>query len=104
MALVLSLKIGSDFYVGDYQFFVTSARSDTDFVVQRKDADHKTYAYSISTTQAVEILPDVFVSAGSSPQINCVSLVIDAPGAVLVLRGDNFRNPPARLKGRYEAV
>lgn len=97
MPLVLSLKKGQDFYIGDERFLIDEVYSETHFRVRRERTDKM---FEITDTRATEIMPDVFVSAGERPQPLMARIAIEAPPNVLVLRGDKFRNPPSFFRGR----
>ena len=97
MPLVLSLKEGQDFYVGDERFVVEDVYSEMHFRVRRAGTGK---IFEITDLGATEIMPDVFVSAGEKPQAPLARVNIEAPPSVLVLRGDKFRNPPPHLQKR----
>lgn len=97
MPLVLSLKAGQDFYVGDERFIVDQVYAETHFMLARPGTGE---TFEVTDLRATEILPDVFVSAGERPQAQLARVAIEAPSDVLVLRGDKFRNPPDHLKTR----
>jgi hypothetical protein len=89
MALVLSLKKGQDFYVGEEQFVLEKIHSDTRFRI-RHAATRK--HFEISDEDAAEILSDVYVSAGDRPASNMARIAIAAPDDVLILRGEKKRH------------
>lgn len=89
MPLVLSLKEGQDFFVGDEQFTVAKVHAENDFEV-RRERDQK--MFKVSDDKASEVLDDVMVSAGL-PEL-MARVVIDADQETLVLRGDKYRNGP----------
>ena len=97
MPLVLSLKEGQDFYVGDERFVVEDVYSEMHFRVREVGTGK---IFEITDLGATEIMPDVFVSAGERPQALLARVTIEAPPSVLVLRGDKFRNPPAHIQAR----
>ena len=92
MPLVLSMKRGDDMFITDQQFEVTRIFDDTSFTLTRREenADDER-SFDITEKEAVEILTDVFVSAGDLFQNGIIRAVIDAPRSILILRGDNFR-------------
>jgi hypothetical protein len=97
MPLVLSLKMGDDFYVGDRQFLVSEVSSETEFKIKDVSTGK---VHTITDERSTEILQDVQVSAGDKPTALLARVAIDAPREMLVLRGDKFRNPPEKIKAR----
>lgn len=93
MPLVLSLREGDDFYVDDQQFLVNRIYDETSFdLFKAGEVDETHHPIAITEKQAVEVLPDVFISAGDLFQRGIVRAVIDAPRDILILRGDKFRS------------
>lgn len=88
MALVLSLRPGHDFFVGTERFLVLSAEGETEFTLLHVGKDKK---HEVTDAFAQEVLPEVFVSAGSNPHDGMVKAVISAPRHIRVLRGDKAR-------------
>lgn len=95
MSLILSVKEGEDFYVGEERFEVVEIVGATTFRLLH-DVPDAPVQHCITEEHAVEILPDVWVSAGDGHPSNVACAVIRAPRAVLILRGS--------LKNRAEAV
>ena len=95
MPLVLSLREGQDFFVGDEEFVVDKVVKETDFTLIRV-RDKK--RFTISETEASEVLTDVFVSAGEA--VPTARIAIDAHPSITILRGEKYRKPPAR-NGQY---
>jgi hypothetical protein len=102
MPLVLSLKEGQDFFVGDEQFFVDKIGHGNRFQLRGAKTTRlgnikisKPVSFPISDEHATEILPEVFVSAGHHPPTAMARVAIEAPQDILILRGDKKRNPPA---------
>ena len=87
MPLVLSQKIGDDFYAGDSRFAVTDIYQDTSFTLVKDGVDK----YEITEYEAVEVMPEVFISSGDFFQSGVVRVVIDAPRSIVILRGDKYR-------------
>jgi len=88
MPLVLSLKTGQDFYVGEEQFYVHNVTADTQFVLRRAvNGD----LFTITDERAVEIMADVFVSAGTKPDAVLARLAIEAPRRLAIVRGRLYR-------------
>lgn len=92
MALILSLKEGQDFFVGDEQFFLEEIVGENEFVLRK--ASGNPGLKRITDARSCEVLPDVFVSAGDMHQTNVASVVVDAPREILILRGDLRRSDP----------
>jgi len=97
MALVLSLKLGQDFFVEAVRFILIEVTNDVCFRL-KCEAEDCNDEFTITDKQSVEIMPEVFVSAGDCQQLHAVKAVIEAPSDLLVLRGDKYRNPPLHLK------
>lgn len=92
MPLVLSLREGDDFYVADQQFLVNRIYDETSFdLFKAGDPEETHHPIAVTEKQAVEVMPDVYVSAGDLFQRGCVRAVIDAPREILILRGDKYR-------------
>lgn len=92
MPLVLSVRQGDDFYVNDQQFLVKRIYDETSFELLKASDPNETHQpIKITEKQAVEVMPDVFISAGDLFQRGIVRAVIDAPRDILILRGDKYR-------------
>ena len=61
MPLVLSLRVGEDFYVGETRFEIDSIEHGNLFWIAEDGSDE---AIAITDEQAVEIAPEVMASAG----------------------------------------
>lgn len=90
MALILTLKEGQDFYVGEEQFIVEKVHNETHFII--RDAETQ-QLYEITDECGTEVLPKVFISAGERPSTSIARVAINAPYEMVVLRGDKKRNP-----------
>lgn len=88
MPLVLSLRENEDFFVDDQRFEVTKIHHPMRFDVQDCAGGE---TFEVGSDKNTEITGDVFVSAGHHPQSSTVRVVIDAPGDVVLLRGDKKR-------------
>jgi hypothetical protein len=88
MPLILSLREGQDFYVDEEQIVVGRVYALTrfDLYVPRTGARHL-----ITEQESIEVLPEVFVSAGDRPQRGIARVAIEAPHAIILLRGDKYR-------------
>lgn len=94
MPLVLSLRAGEDFYVGDRQFRLTNVISPNEFEI--KDEANGS-VYRIADTRATLVMDDVYLSAGEKQAVQAVRITIAAPPEMLVLRGSKYREgPPAK--------
>lgn len=88
MPLILSLRRNEDFYVADERVVLTRIRSKNDFDVVVESVGKE---FQITDLEAVEIIPDVFVSAGDYYQTGQVRVVIEAPREIRILRGERYR-------------
>lgn len=82
MALVLKLKVGDAVMIGRERFHVSKIYDRTSFTFVNDDAR----SFRITENEAVEVMPDVFVSAGDLYESGIVRVVIDAPRDVLIVR------------------
>ena len=92
MPLVLSLRVGHDFYVGREHVTITKIIGHSRFEVRVASSGR---TYEVSDREATELreLPDVYLSAGDRPQAGLARVAIDAPREIPILRGDALRNP-----------
>jgi hypothetical protein len=97
MPLVLSLREGSDFYVDDEQIVVGHIYGLTRFEIT---VTSTTKRHMITEAESIEVLPDVFVSAGDRPQRGIARVAIEAPQAIILLRGDKYR--ASRLEDEFD--
>lgn len=95
VALVVSLKAGQDFYVGEERFFVSKIHSQTSFSLLHEATNS---IYLITESHATQIMQDVFVSAGKKPGSLVARVTVDAPRSLLIMLGDKRRNPAAKHK------
>jgi Carbon storage regulator (could also regulate swarming and quorum sensing) len=86
MSLVLSLKQGDDFWVGNRQVVVSRIQDAKKFWLSIDGKE-----FEIVDTHATEILPDVFVASGDFFKYGMVRVAIDAPREIEILRGDRYR-------------
>jgi sRNA-binding carbon storage regulator CsrA len=92
MPLVLSLRVGQDFFVGNEQVTVTKITGYSKFDVRVTSSGR---TYHVNDEEAVELheLSDVYLSAGDRPQAGLARVAIDAPREIPILRGDAARSP-----------
>ena len=92
MPLVLSLRVGQDFFVGNEQVTVTKITGYSKFDVRVTSSGR---TYYVNDEEAVELheLSDVYLSAGDRPQAGLARVAIDAPREIPILRGDAARSP-----------
>ena len=88
MALVLSLREGQDFYLDDAQVLVTRVEGLMHFQLMLASSGQ---SFVITDAESVEVMPDVFVSAGDRPQRGIARVAIDAPREIRITRGDRWR-------------
>jgi hypothetical protein len=100
MALILGVKAGDRFYVGDTRVDVVSI-ADPKQIVLRVEGDGADHA--ITDKESVEILPSVFVSCGVStkPGSGFAALpriVIEAPRSITILRGELYERQHGKVR------
>ena len=89
MPLVLSLRAGQDFYLGDDQVVVAAVQRHSRFELLLTKTGKR---FAISQEKATEIVEDVFISAGDKPQAGLARIAIEAPREIIILRGDRYRD------------
>jgi hypothetical protein len=90
MPLVLSLRQGDDFYVGKRRVEVWACTGRVKFQLKLDNG----VVFNVSDEESIEILDDVFVSAGNRagrPQHGIACVSIDAPREISIVRGDRYR-------------
>jgi hypothetical protein len=99
MALVLTLKEGQEFFVGEVRFVVEEVLGPLRFRLSymgevTPGAVDVTQPRSVEITdvRAAEVLPNVLVSAGWNAPSARARVVIEAPAQILILRGNAKRN------------
>lgn len=97
MALVLSLALGEDFFIGNMRFEVCDIEAASRFRLHhKKDVTAGNLKISepvvtdITDAKSVEIMPDVFVSAGRGAR-QMIQVAIEAPRDIPIIRGDRKR-------------
>jgi hypothetical protein len=95
MALVLTLRTGQDFFVGEVCFVVEEVLSPVRFRLHEFPSGHggltQPRSFEITDARATEIMPDVLVAAGCNAPKASARIVIEAPPEVLILRGATKR-------------
>ncbi len=97
MGLVLSLKRGQDFYVEDTRVVVESIRDDSTFVLR----SHGGESVVVTPDFAVELFPEVYVSASQREAPGVAKIVIEAPRRIGVILGDRYRHPSIKAIEAY---
>lgn len=97
MPLIMSLKKGQDFYIGDRRFIITDVVSDVEFTVRDEQTRRD---FKITDKRSTEVMPDVFISAGEKVQTLIARVAVDAPPSLIVVRGDKYREPPPHIARR----
>jgi sRNA-binding carbon storage regulator CsrA len=87
MALILSLRQGEDFFLGQERVMVRKVYSNKHFVLETSEGTH----YEIVQDRMAEVAPDVFISSGDRGLNGVVRIVIDAPRDIIILRGQAYR-------------
>lgn len=93
MPLVLALRKGHDFFVGDHRVVVSDIKSAYEAVLRFEDGSLVT----VNDTNQAEIHPGVKVMVGTPKNQNqrsIIKLLLDGPGQ-RILRGDLYREPKA---------
>jgi sRNA-binding carbon storage regulator CsrA len=89
MALILGAFEGESVYIGDHKLTVVDIIQPTLFkVLLEGDLDT---VFTIRSNERVEILPDVFLSAGNTGNMDSVKLVFEAPRERVILRERLYR-------------
>lgn len=94
MALILGLKKNSDFFVEDERFVLTEIRAANDFDLVNENTGRR---FTITDAEATEVVPDVLISSGDYA-FGQVHVVIEAPRAVQIARGDAKRRREGEAK------
>jgi len=88
MALSLSMRKNEDVLIGEQSFIVSEVLGGGRFFLQNSETGK---SFEITELEAVEVMSDVFVSAGEYDSDLQVRVVIDAPREVFILRGEAAR-------------
>ena len=84
MPLSLSRREGEDFYLDDLRVVVEQVLDNGGFTLRMPDGD----LVEVTEDRGIEVTPDVVISAGLEDKHRMVKVVIDAPVAVTILRGE----------------
>ena len=99
MSLVLTLRAGQDFYVGETRFEVMEVDGPNQFYIaeakQGAPSPEPEDWIEITDREATEILPFVMASSGDYLDTGAIRIALRAPRSILILRGENYRHPPA---------
>jgi len=90
MALILAAQEGESIFVGDTKVVVEQIITPTRFKVRVEGGMDA--IYEIGIKHRTEILPDVYLSAGDTGNIDFVKLVLEAPRNRVILRERLYRN------------
>ena len=97
MGLVLSLKRGQDFYVRDTRVVVGAVNDDGfTLLIQAGDVRVK-----VTREFAVELFPEVMVSASQHVDPGVAKIVIEAPRTIGVILGSRYRDPSPKAIREY---
>lgn len=90
MPLVLRLKPGQDFFVGAERYTVNRLLTGAEFEILSTSTGR---AYLITEEEATELkeVPEAFVSSGGHAHSGIAKIAIDAPRAIVILRGQTIR-------------
>lgn len=95
MALILGVREGKDFFVGDNRIKVLKIQAENRFEIQVGKPGHLE-RHVISEEESKEVLPDIRLSAGLHGTPDLARVVIDAPEDVKILRGHIYRQEHVR--------
>jgi len=97
MGLVFTLypdEPRNDFYVGDTRVTLEKIRHEANFQI-KVHGEALDQLHNVTDQRTIEIIPRVRVSAGTKreeEEEHCVAIVIEAPRAIAVHRGNTYRN------------
>ncbi len=90
MALILTVKLGEDFYLirddVTERFVLSEIHSPVECVIKGDKL-----SVTVVDDKMIPLWPDVLVSIGIRSQHGMTRIVIDAPQSVLILRGEAYR-------------
>ena len=89
------MRVGNDFYVGSTRFVLSKASSAYKFVLRRADGR----LFDVADSRWTFIRSGVRVQAGTprNPDGNILSVVVDAPRDIKVMRGALYRKPRCQV-------
>jgi len=90
MALSLGVRVGGDVFIGDDCIKVVKIHGEEEFIVAHHQEDLSGKTYKITAEKALEVLPEVFISAGrgKAGSSKLARLVITAPREIKISRGE----------------
>jgi sRNA-binding carbon storage regulator CsrA len=94
MALILGAFEGDSIFIGDHRLTVVEVTNPYLFKVLVEDMIDS--VYTVTHSQRVEVLPDVFLSAGRPTEEGMVKLVFEAPRDKVILRERLYRQRATR--------
>lgn len=85
LSLILSMRVGHDFYVGNTRFVVSKSDNPYHFVLRREDGRF----FEVTDQRWTFIRRDIRVQAGvpRNPEARIIGVVVDAPRDIRILRG-----------------
>jgi sRNA-binding carbon storage regulator CsrA len=84
MALILAARENESVFIGDDKLTIIDIIHPTEFKVRVEGMIDS--VYTIKSSERVEVLPDVFLSAGNTGNMVSVKLVFEAPRDRVILR------------------
>jgi len=93
MALIIGVAEEDDFFVGDQRIIVKAIQDELHYTVavMKEDGVTVEQEIAIDDTEAKEILPNVFVSAGKRGMVDLARVSVAAPRTLKILRGNLYR-------------
>lgn len=86
MALILSIREGEDFYVGDTRYIVTDVK-EPEVTINTGGVEFK-----LPCDCMLELKPEVMACSGKKHQNNVARIVIEADKSIKILRGELKRS------------
>jgi sRNA-binding carbon storage regulator CsrA len=90
MALILAAQQNESVFIGDVKLTVINILSPSLFKVKVWGEAFDTI-FTIRSSERVEVLPDVFLSAGNTGSMEHVKMVFEAPKDRIILRERLYR-------------
>lgn len=86
MPLVMTLRPGDEFYVGDEPLTVVRIDAPHHVVIRTKSGQE----FTINDTRGTEVLPDVVLAVGMRTQPSMARITVEAPRSLVVLRSEKY--------------